>query len=160
LNVIEEQMDDCIICRKHRGEIHIPGGAVYEDDLVYAGHSAIPDGENRTYLGIFFVEPKRHVPGLAELTEDEAQRSGLLVTQLSKALKESEGAEHIYLFVMGHHVAHLHIWVVPRYPGTPRKYWGIRVDEWPGAPKGGAAEIEELCDRVRAVLVKWNNQTG
>jgi histidine triad (HIT) family protein len=146
-------MEDCLICRKHRGDFQVPGGAVYEDDLVYAGHSAVPEGESEAYLGIFFVEPKRHIPGLAELTEAEAQRSGALVARLSKALKESESAEHIYLFVMGHHLPHLHIWVVPRYPGTPRVYWGFRVDEWPEAPKGGTREIEALCDRVRAKLV-------
>ena len=148
-----EPMNDCLICRKHRGELQVPGGAVYEDDLIYAGHSAIPEGGGEAYLGTLFVEPKRHIPGLAELTEDEAQRSGVLVTRLSRALKESEGAEHIYLFVMGHHVPHLHIWVVPRYPGTPREYWGFRVDEWPEAPKGGAREIEALCERVREQLV-------
>jgi histidine triad (HIT) family protein len=64
----------------------------------------------------------------------------------------SEGAEHICMFVMGHHVPHLHIWVVPRYPGTPREYWGFRVDEWPEASKGGAEEIEILCDRIRERL--------
>jgi diadenosine tetraphosphate (Ap4A) HIT family hydrolase len=153
-------MDECFICRKHRGDLLIPGGAVYEDDLIYTGHSAIPEGEGETYLGIFFVEPKRHVPGLAELTEAEAQRAGSIVTRLSRALKEGEGAEHIYLFVMGHHIDHLHIWVVPRYPDTPREYWGFRVDEWPEAPTGGAREIEALCDRLRASLIDRGDQAG
>ena len=152
LNTNGERMQDCLICSKHRGETVVPGGAVYEDELVYAGHSAIAEGESETYLGIFFIEPKRHLPGLAELTEEEAQRAGLLVTRLSRALKVTEGAEHIYLFVMGHHVPHLHIWVVPRYPGTPREFWGFQVDEWPGAPAGDGQEIEALCDRLRAHL--------
>ena len=154
-----DAMEDCLICRKHRGDFVVPGGAVYEDDLVYVGHSAIAEGEGETNLGIFFVEPKRHIPGLAELTEAEGQRAGLLISRISKILKESEGAEHVYLFVMGHHVPHLHIWIVPRYPGTPREYWGFRVDEWPDAPKGGAGEIEALCGRLRKAL-KWANHTG
>lgn len=152
-------MEDCFVCRKHRGEFLVPGGAVYEDDLLYVGHSAIPEGESEAYLGIFFVEPKRHISGLAELTDTEAQQAGLLVTRLSKVLKDGEGAEHIYLFVMGHHVPHLHIWIVPRYPGTPREYWGLRVDEWPEAPKGGAMEIEALCGRVRAQLVASDQES-
>ena len=145
-------MDDCLICRKHRGEISIPGGVLYEDDLVVASHSLIAEGEVESYLGILFIEPKRHIPGMAELTAEEAQRAGLLISRLSKALKISEGAEHVYLFVLGHHVPHLHIWLVPRYPGTPREYWGTRVDEWPDAPRGGAREIAAVCNRIRGQL--------
>jgi diadenosine tetraphosphate (Ap4A) HIT family hydrolase len=51
--------------------------------------------------------------------------------------------------VLGDAVPHLHIHVVPRYPGTPREHWGVRVGEWQGAPRGGATEIAEVCDRVR-----------
>ena len=150
-------MDECLICRKHRGDIPLPGGLVYEDDLVCVSHSLIMEGEVEAYLGIFFVEPKRHIPGLAELTDEEVMRAGLLVTRLSRTLKESEGAEHVYLFVLGHHVPHLHIWVVPRYPGTPREYWGYRVDEWPEAPRGGPGEIEELCRRVQRHLAAYSD---
>jgi len=32
---------DCFVCRKHRGEVVVPGGAICEDDLVYAGHAQI-----------------------------------------------------------------------------------------------------------------------
>jgi diadenosine tetraphosphate (Ap4A) HIT family hydrolase len=142
-------MTGCYVCRKHLGEIVVPGGAVYEDDLLYSGHASIPEGEKTAYMGAVLVEPKRHVPGLADLSEIEAQRAGVLISRLSRALMESEGAEHVYLFVLGHHASHLHIWVVPRYPGTPREYWGRRVDEWPEAPRGGTLEIEALCERLR-----------
>jgi histidine triad (HIT) family protein len=57
-------MDDCLICRKHRGEISSPG-KLYEDDLVVASHPLIAEGEAEAYLGILFIEPKRHVPGMA-----------------------------------------------------------------------------------------------
>ena len=123
-----------------------------EDDLLVASHSIIMGDDPVTYLGILFVEPRRHVPGIAELSIPEAQGAGVLVSRLGRALKKSEGAEHIYLFVMGHHVPHLHFWVVPRYPGTPKEYWGLRVDEWPDAPKGGEQEIGALCERIRAQL--------
>jgi histidine triad (HIT) family protein len=129
MNTDKQQEANCFICRKHRGEIIIPGGAIYEDDIVYAGH--LRAGAHPTYLGYLMAEMKRHTPGLAELTNQEAQALGLLVTRLSRALKACEGAEHIYSCVLGHDVPHMHIHVVPRYPGTPREYWGTRVDEWP-----------------------------
>ena len=76
---------------------------------------------------------------------------GCLITRLSRALKQSEGAEHIYLFVFGHHVDYLHVWLILRYPDTPREYWGTKVDEWPGAPRGGSHAVAELVSA--AVLV-------
>jgi len=140
---------DCLICRKHRGEILLPGSVIFQDDLVFAGHVQIPEGQTTAYLGYVLVEPKRHAPGLADLTDAEAQAIGLLVTRLSRALKACVGAEHIYSFVLGHHVAHLHVHVVPRYPDAPREYWGVHVDEWPTAPHGEPQEIAELCARLR-----------
>jgi hypothetical protein len=49
-------------------------------------------------------------------------------------------------------VPHLHVWLAPRYAGTPREFWGMRLAEWPGPPKGGRAEIAALCERVRSHL--------
>ncbi len=39
-----------------------------------------------------------------------------------------------------------------RYPHTAREFWWTRVDEWPSAPRGGANEVSQLADRIRAVL--------
>src|SRR5512136_359424 len=138
---LEERLPDCFVCRKHRGEVSVPGGAIYEDDLVYAGHAQIREGQTVAYLGYLFVEPQRHTPGLQDLTDMEAQSLGRLVARLGRALVGSAGAEHIYAFVLGDGVPHLHIHVVPRYPGAPREYWGVHVDEWPDAPRGGPQEI-------------------
>ncbi len=141
---------DCFVCQKHQGKIQIPGGAIYEDELVYAGH--LRSDRGTTYLGYLMIEPKRHTPGLAELTDAEAQALGSIVSRLSRALKASEGAEHVYAFVLGDDVAHLHIHLVPRYPKAPHEYWGMRVDEWPNAPHGGPTEIMALCDRLRTSI--------
>ena len=146
------QAVNCLVCRKHRGEVAVPGGAIYEDNLVYAGHAPIRPGESTAYLGYLFAETRRHTPGLADLTEAEAQAVGLLVARLSRALVASEGAEHVYAFVLGDAVPHLHVHLVPRYPGAPREYWGVRMDEWPAAPRGGLEEIAALCARLRRAL--------
>ena len=34
MNPFEQQPTDCFICRKHRGEVSIPGGAIYEKGLL------------------------------------------------------------------------------------------------------------------------------
>lgn len=140
-------MEDCHICAEQEGRVPVVGGAIYEDDLVYANH--IYDDSAPTYLGYVMAETKRHAPGFADLTDSEAQALGLLVKRLSLALKACIGAEHIYSFVFGDHVSHIHVHVAGRYPGAPREYWGTRVDEWPDAPHGGEAEVEQLCARLR-----------
>jgi len=145
------QSTDCFICSKHWGEIVIPGGAIYEDDLLYAGHVGTQEGQ-AAYLGYIMVETKRHAPGLADLTDVESQAVGLLVARIGRALRDSEKVEHIYAFVIGDSVPHFHLHVIPRYAGAPREYCGVHVDEWPGAPHGGPQEIVALCTRLRTYL--------
>lgn len=157
---MSDESTACFICRKHRGEIEMPGGIIYEDTLVFAGHGFKVGGEEDHYLGHLLVEPKRHVPGLGGLTDEEARRIGLVLTRLSRAVQTAVSAEHIYLFVMGHHVDHLHYHLIPRYPGTPREYWGVRVDEWPDAPRGDAEAIEEICAQLRGDLRGFQNLAG
>lgn len=142
---------DCYVCRKQRGEEAVPGGPIYEDELIYASHSRMPP-DGRAYLGWCLVEPRRHVPGLADLMDPEARAIGWLMARLSRVLKEELGAERIYAFVLGHHVSHLHVHLIPRHQGTPREYWGVRVDEWPDAPKGDEAEIAALVAHLRTRL--------
>jgi histidine triad (HIT) family protein len=143
---------ECFVCRKHRGEISVPGGVIYEDDLIYVSHAQPWGDEEDHYLGHLFVEPKRHAPGLADLTEEEAQAIGLHTTRLARALMHTEGVEHVYSFVIGDGVPHVHIHVIGRYPGAPREYWGPKVDEWPQAPRGGETEIEQVTARIRTYL--------
>jgi histidine triad (HIT) family protein len=144
---------DCFVCGKHRQGDHVEGGVIYSDDLVYAGHChllAKPD----ISLGWLMVEPRRHVAELADLTDSEAAALGSLVSRLARALHQSEGAEHVYSFVLGDGLAipHLHIHVIPRYPGTPREYWGQRVTEWTGGPRGDADASRQVSDRLRRHL--------
>lgn len=145
------QEEDCFVCRKHRGEEAVPGGPIYEDGLIYVSHRAAPP-EGRAYLGWCFVEPRRHAPGLADLTDEEAEAVGRLVARLSRALKVELGAEHVYGFVLGDRVPHVHVHVIVRHPGAPEAYWGVRVDEWPEAPTGDEAEIGALVTRLRERL--------
>ena len=51
---------DCFVCRKHNGEIAVPGGAIYQDELVYVGHRAPAADGSDTYLGYVIVETRRH----------------------------------------------------------------------------------------------------
>jgi histidine triad (HIT) family protein len=150
---------DCLVCRKHRGRTALmPGGAVAEDELTVVSHLPVPGalGQEGTtsYLGHLFVEPRRHAPGLGDLTEDEAASIGLWCSRASRALREAAGAEHVYAAVIGDGVPHLHVHLLPRFPGTPREYWWTRVDKWPQARRGDTAEIAEFAAGLRGYLAR------
>jgi histidine triad (HIT) family protein len=148
---------DCFVCRKHRerGEL-MPGGPIAEDDLVLLTHIVTGQAMGRygttAYLGHMFVEPRRHAPGLADLTSSEARRVGWWSSLASQALRDVAGAEHVYSAVIGDGVPHLHVHLMPRYPGTPREYWWTRLSEWPDAPRGNTAQIADLVQRLRSYL--------
>ena len=139
----------CFVCRKHQGLEKVPGGAIFENDLIYISHAQLWGNEVSHYLGHLFIEPKRHVAELAYLSLAEAREIGAWTTLAAKVLQELCAVEHVYSFVIGDHVPHVHVHIIGRYPGAPREYWGPKVDEWPGAPRGGEREIALLADRLR-----------
>lgn len=144
--------DQCFVCQKQRGVVSVAGGVIFENDLIYISHAQIWGKETDHYLGHLFVEPKRHVAELGDLTAAEAREIGLYVSRTSKALVETLGVEHVYAFVIGDGAAHVHVHVIGRYPGAPCEYWGAKVDEWPGASRGGEVEIARVSEKVRKYL--------
>ena len=59
---------------------------------------------------------------------------------------------HVYLFVFGDQIPHLHMHLFPRYPGTPPTYWGSRIAEWPDAPLGDVTGVAAVCEPLRTYL--------
>jgi diadenosine tetraphosphate (Ap4A) HIT family hydrolase len=101
------------------------------------------------------VEPLRHVGGLGDLSDDEAMRLGWLMNRLSRVQKAELGAEHVYAFVFGgapptrRTPPHLHLHLVPRYPGTPREHWGLALSRWSDAPRVDSEAMGTLITRLR-----------
>jgi len=60
---------ECIVCRKHRGQVAVAGGPIYEDEFIFVSHAQLWGDETAHYLGHLFIEPKRHVAELADLSE-------------------------------------------------------------------------------------------
>jgi histidine triad (HIT) family protein len=150
-------VNDCFICNKHSGAIQTSGVRIYEDEFVYVGH--IDRNGNPNYLGHIMIDLKRHVPTLGDLNMEEAKVFGMTMAKVSKALIESEGAEHIYSYVLGDAVPHLHMHLVPRYPGTPKEHWGPNaVYDWECAPMGDNDDVISLCTRIKTYIENHANE--
>ena len=72
-------MDNCFICRKHKGqEVDPPGGYIYEDEHWMVCHAPGKLGP----LGTLFIESKRHFLDNAEMTDDESVSLGLVMRKV------------------------------------------------------------------------------
>ena len=151
----DTQLGNCFICNKHDGSIQTSGVTIFEDDFVYVGH--IDKNGKPNYLGHIMIDLKRHAPTLGDMSMEEAKAFGMIMARVSKALLETEKAEHVYSLVSGNSVPHLHMHLVARYPNTPEDYWGpMAVYNWKNAPMGDNEEVIKLCNRIKTYLE--NNQ--
>lgn len=140
--------NDCLICKKHKEN----RGAVFQNDLIYVSHY-IPDPDKAdNYLGYYFIEVKRHIKGVYDASDEEMTAIGLMIKKLGKALMTIPNMEHVYSFIIGEGVDHLHVHVIGRHKDAPREYWGPKVDEWPEAPRGNADAIRDLNYKIQNEL--------
>lgn len=143
-------MKDCLICDKHR----INTFEIYRNDYLVVNHYVPHPDDTDNYLGYYMIESHRHFKGFYDATEDEASAFGKAQRALAKALKKALDCEHVYFFILGDGISHLHIHTVAKYKGTPRKFWGPRVDDWPDAPRGGKDEVLKTNKEVNVELGK------
>ena len=101
---------DCLFCRIIAGEI--PARTLYEDDQVLAFHDIGPQAPVH-----FLVIPKRHIPRLDQLTEDDRALAGHIL-YTAQRLAMQEGCAEGFRVVMncndlgGQTVHHIHMHVL------------------------------------------------
>lgn len=139
------------MCREIAGEVELPGGLLWDSELVVAFHVP-PLLEPTPMLGHLLIAPRRHADTWADLGDEEASQIGIAAAALGRALRSLTAAERLYSAVIGHHSPHFHLHLFPRYPGTPDDFSFLRVDEWEGSRKGDAEQIAGFVDRLRAEL--------
>ena len=67
--------------------------------------------------GFAYLEPKRHVPHITDLSGDEAATFGATLAQCSRALREATGTEVVYVYIFGDGIPHLHVHLAPHRKG-------------------------------------------
>jgi ATP adenylyltransferase len=153
MTVSDQAGGSCPICMKHRGEGPLVGPQVWEDEHLIISHRP-PGTDGTVFLGYLFVETRRHVPYLDELTEAEAAAIGRAVWRAARGLRSELPAEFVFSAIVGTGVAHFHQHLFVRYPGTPAEYGWMTSHEWPDAPRGRPAEVADLCARLQTYFVR------
>lgn len=143
---ITESPAPCVFCDQIRDDI-FEKLLIYEDELFIATHRL--DENAPSYLGLILIQTKRHVHDLGELSEEEAPKFGILIQRISKALKETTGAEWTYSYTFMEGVRHVHNFLTARYSKVPKQYLRLDIGNWPEAPLGGPKEVFELSEKLR-----------
>jgi len=140
-------MSDCFICKKHRALSEYTGPIIFEHGGLTLTHfPSVPD--EKAVEGWLIVEPRRHIEHMSEMNEAESAALGLLLAKAERLIKEKLGAEHVYLQRINDKVAHLHFHLIPRYPDTPKEFWGRRIHEFPGFKTLSLAQIQGLSKEL------------
>jgi len=98
----------CIFCQIASGKV--PGEILYQDEEVIAFRDINP--QSPTHL---IIIPKRHIPSLAHLSEDESSLIGAMVTVANQLARREGISESGYRLVIncgeqgGQLVPHLHM---------------------------------------------------
>lgn len=138
-------------------------GADVQERLVYKDETVVVFPTNIPIVPMhLLVIPRRHVPTLAELTENERKALLDMVERLAKIFGERYDAEGFNFAwnqgeAGGQSMQHLHIHVLPRKEGDmgvfeydPRKFL-YRLGSREKSPE---SELQAVAAEVRAVLNK------
>ncbi|MCY1177732.1 Purine nucleoside phosphoramidase [compost metagenome] len=108
---------DCLFCKIAAGQI--PARKLYEDDHVVAFHDIAPQAPVH-----FLVIPKKHIPTLTDLTEDDKALVGH-IAYTAQRLAAEQGCGEGFRLVMncneqgGQTVYHIHMHVL----GQRQMHW-------------------------------------
>jgi diadenosine tetraphosphate (Ap4A) HIT family hydrolase len=143
-------VNDCFVCHKHLNPKNIIGEFIAERSGLVVSHFPFVETEKAT-RGHLIIEPRRHITDISEMTDAEAAALGGLAREMVLLQKSKLKAEHVYMFRINDKVPHLHFHLIPRYAGTPREFWGLKIGEWPDRPTVGLSEILTLANELRQI---------
>jgi diadenosine tetraphosphate (Ap4A) HIT family hydrolase len=125
----------CLLCDPSAADAELHRTEVWSDPrwrLTMALRSEVP--------GFAYLEPRRHIPHLEDLSGDEAATLGPVLAAASRALRVATDGELVYVYVFGGGIAHLHLHLAPHRPGDALNDQMIRGDFVETRLPGGATE--------------------
>ncbi|MFD8597078.1 HIT family protein [Kitasatospora sp. NPDC059646] len=134
---------DCLFCRVVAGDVPVESVFADEHAVAFLDHRPL-------FPGHLLVVPRRHVPTLTDLTEDETGPYYTRVRRLTAAVEHGMDAAGSFVAAnnrISQSVPHLHTHIVPRNPKD-----GLRGFFWPRTRYRDDAHATETAARIRAAL--------
>lgn len=124
-------------------------------DVVHHMDTALP--------GWLVLVARRHIATIAEMSEAEAAELGVLLRDVSLALKQVTGCHKTYVLQFADHPnhPHVHVHIVPRLDDQPEERRGPKIMEYanPAAEdRVDEATINAVAAQVRQVLSAMTNK--
>jgi diadenosine tetraphosphate (Ap4A) HIT family hydrolase len=94
---------------------------VWSDD-----HWRLTTSLSSEVLGFSYLEPRRHITAITGLDGDEARTLGTVIGRCTAALRDSTGAEQVYVYVFGSGIPHLHFMLAPHRQGDALSDWMLK----------------------------------
>lgn len=105
-------MPSCLLCRPEAADRELGRIEVWQDRLWRVTVSLVAP-----VLGFGYLEPKRHIPYITDLSGEEAETLGATLARVTSTLRLATDADLVYVNVFGERHAHLHFNLAPHRPG-------------------------------------------
>jgi diadenosine tetraphosphate (Ap4A) HIT family hydrolase len=106
---------DCPLCSGPGMDDALMRTEVWSDDLWRLTTANVSE-----VAGFSYLEPRRHLSDITQLSGEEAATFGDTIAKVSAAIKAATGADLVYAYIFGDSVPHLHVHLAPhREPGSP-----------------------------------------
>jgi diadenosine tetraphosphate (Ap4A) HIT family hydrolase len=155
-------MTDCGLCRGREIDEELGRVEVWEDNLWRLSTSV---GPGNPTIASSYLEPKRHIPYLPDLSGEEARTFGPVLARCCRALRTVTGVDLVYVYVFGGGTPHLHVHLAPHRDGDalttsmvkgelvpetlPSGVTGFVSKDYPGLDEG---ELMAAAGALRAEL--------
>lgn len=107
---------ECMGCAIGKGEVIVPGGAIFEGKTVLLGADPeIP------IPGFLIVNVKKHVRSFSEFSREERIEIADVIACAEKALRELNITNEVTL-VQEERSKHFHLWIFPHYDWMTEKF--------------------------------------
>jgi histidine triad (HIT) family protein len=133
---------ECVFCNIINGKL--PAFKIYEDDQTLAFLDTRP-----VTPGHVLVIPKNHAQNIFDVSAEDWAATMETVRKIAPALEDGLGVQGVNLEMnnrerAGQIVDHVHVHVIPRYPGDGLRHWPQSTYK--------ENEAEEILKKVRGCL--------
>jgi diadenosine tetraphosphate (Ap4A) HIT family hydrolase len=111
---------------------------------------------NSSLEGWAVAIPTRHIESLDELTDEESSSLGILLRDLTGALKTVTGCQKTYVMLLAEMPGfnHVHFHVVPRREDLPSERTGTAIFAYLKEDPLSDHDLDEIALRIRAEMMR------